>query len=160
MNRPSRVHRVGLQALPRPPSVHSALMLGHARNVHTYRYKHKHLGMAWKLVAGYLTFLTWKTLANFGDWSLQEKYSAACLFKCLKWPLFRIFWEGPCAAVRIMAVVCQKQRWKQRDVVTAPQKTLWEEVWMDDWVTQAAAVCIPFHWCQYCFLFTMTMIFP
>lgn len=25
-------------------------------------------------------------------------------------------------AVRIMTVVCQKQRWKQRDVVIAPQK--------------------------------------
>lgn len=73
MNGPSRVHWVGLQALHWPPSVLSALMLGHARNVHTYGYKHKHSGTAWNLVAGYLTFLTWKTSANIRVWSSPEK---------------------------------------------------------------------------------------
>lgn len=57
MNWPARVHWVGLQAFSWPPSVHSTLLPGHARNVHTYR--HKHSGTAWKLVAGYPTFLTW-----------------------------------------------------------------------------------------------------
>lgn len=64
MSKPSRVHWVGLQVLI-PPSVHSALMLSHARNVHTYGYKHS--SMKCKLVADYPTFLTYMTLAKVRD---------------------------------------------------------------------------------------------
>ena len=139
MNRPSRVHWVGLQALHWPPSVHSALMLGHARNVHTYGYKHKHSGTAWKLVAGYLTFQTWKTSANIGVWSSPEKLKH-WLFVGMPKMMFMIFGQGPRVDVWIMTVVCQKHRWKQCDVsITKPLR---EQVWMDVWVWHQIHCCL------------------
>lgn len=62
----ARVQWVGLRALLWPPHpspffAHSALMLGGARNVHTYR--HKHAAVAWKLVAAYLT-MSWRRVED------------------------------------------------------------------------------------------------
>ena len=153
MKWPSRVHWVDLQALHWLPSVHSAPMLGHARNVHTYGYKHKHLGMAWKLVAGYLTFLTWKTLAKFGDGCLPEK-SQHCFFcsnalNDLCWSLLR---RTSCGCVNYNCCLSEAKVeavWCCWSCVKHPS----ELVSLDVCVTliPAPAFCILFiHSCELC----------
>ena len=122
-----------------PPSVHSALMLGHARNVHTYGYKHKHSGMAWKLVAGYLTFLTSKTLAKFGDtkkqhWLFVQMPQMTYVYDSLRrTSCGRANYDCCLSEAKVEAAWCC-------------QSTAREEVWMDCWVTPETAVCIPFYY--------------
>lgn len=79
--------------------------------------------------------------------------------------LFMFTWSWPLGGIGITTVACQEKSWKLHGFVLEPQKPHSEEVSVDGRVNNErnldmADCCVFTTNSEYCFLLTLTSIFP